>query len=221
MKIVAINGSPRKKGNTATLLVKALEGAASQGAETKLVHLYDLTYKGCISCFSCKLKGGVSYGKCAYRDELSPLLEEIQDADALLLGSPIYFDEVTGSMRSFLERLLFPVHTYTTEIRTLAKKPIAIGYIYTMNETKEGMVELEYPKILKFAEDYLVKFYGSCETLGVYDTYQFPDYSKYVNTRFDENKKARTREQQFPLDCEKADALGTRLIQKAALSTSW
>jgi len=51
MKVLAINGSPRTKCNTATLLNNALEGAASQGAETELVHLYNLTFKGCISCF--------------------------------------------------------------------------------------------------------------------------------------------------------------------------
>jgi len=58
MKVIAINGSPRKKWNTATLLEKALAGAASQGAETELMHLYDLNYKGCISCFACKTIGG-------------------------------------------------------------------------------------------------------------------------------------------------------------------
>jgi multimeric flavodoxin WrbA len=51
MKAIGVNGSPRKKWNTATLLKKALEGAASEGAKTALVHLYDLDYKGCISCF--------------------------------------------------------------------------------------------------------------------------------------------------------------------------
>ena len=70
MKIMAFNGSPRKAWNTATLLGKALEGAASKGAETELVHLYDLSFKGCISCFACKLKGGRSYGKCAVEDDL-------------------------------------------------------------------------------------------------------------------------------------------------------
>jgi multimeric flavodoxin WrbA len=58
MKIIAINGSPRKDWNIATLLNEALEGAASQGAENELIHLYDLNYKGCISCFACKTKGG-------------------------------------------------------------------------------------------------------------------------------------------------------------------
>lgn len=67
MKIIAINGSPRKNRNTATLLNKALEGAASQGAETELIHLYDLNYKGCVSCFACKIKNGKSYANALSR----------------------------------------------------------------------------------------------------------------------------------------------------------
>jgi len=56
MEVIAFNGSPRKKWNTATLLEKALEGAASQGAKTEIVHLYNLDFKGCRSCFGCKEK---------------------------------------------------------------------------------------------------------------------------------------------------------------------
>jgi len=56
MKVMAFNGSPRKTWNTATLLEKALEGAASKGAETELIHLYDLNYKGCISCLHARQK---------------------------------------------------------------------------------------------------------------------------------------------------------------------
>lgn len=95
-KIIAINGSPRKNGNTAILLNKALEGAAEQGAETELINLYDLSYKGCISCFACKRKGGKSYGKCIFADELLLVLKKIEQADALILCSPIYFGTVTG-----------------------------------------------------------------------------------------------------------------------------
>ena len=54
MKIIAINGSPRRNRNTAALLDKALEGAAAAGAETELIHLYPLDFKGCASCFCCK-----------------------------------------------------------------------------------------------------------------------------------------------------------------------
>ena len=78
MKILAFNGSPRKKWNTATLLDKALEGAASKGAVTEMIHLYDLDYKECISCFACKRKDGKSYGRCSVKDGLSPVLTEIK-----------------------------------------------------------------------------------------------------------------------------------------------
>ncbi len=84
MKIAAFNGSPRKNWNTATLLNKALEGAASQGAETELIHLYDLKYKGCISCFACKTKDGSSYGKCPVQDDLAPVFKKIEEADAII-----------------------------------------------------------------------------------------------------------------------------------------
>ena len=124
MKLLAINGSPRKKWNTGMLLEKALEGAASRGAETELVHLYDLTYTGCTSCFACKLKDGKSYGKCAVRDDLTPFLRRYTDADALILGSPIYFGTVTGEMRCFMERLLFPYHVYTSPPSSLFGKRI-------------------------------------------------------------------------------------------------
>ena len=113
MKVIAINGSPRKKWNTATLLEKALEGAASEGAETELIHLYDLNFKGCTSCFACKLKDGKSYGKCAMKDELTPVLEKLEDADAVILGSPLYLGNSTGEMRSFMERYIFPYLVYS------------------------------------------------------------------------------------------------------------
>ena len=73
MKVIAFNSSPRRDWNTAMLLRRALEGAESLGAETKLVHLNDLSFRGCQSCFACKARGGKSYGKCAVRDELTLL----------------------------------------------------------------------------------------------------------------------------------------------------
>ncbi|MDF2572176.1 MAG: NADPH-dependent reductase [Sporomusa sp.] len=129
MNVLAINGSPRKSWNTATLLSSALEGAASQGATTELIHLYDLNYKGCISCFACKLKDGKSYGKCAYQDDLTPVLEKIEKADAVFLGSPIYFGNVTGEMRSLMERMAFQYLVYDKNYSSLVVKKKPIGFI--------------------------------------------------------------------------------------------
>ena len=80
MNVIAVNGGPRKDWNTGTMLKSALEGAESVGARTKLVHLYDLTYKGCTSCFSCKRKGNDCGGLCAMRDDLRAVLEEVLES---------------------------------------------------------------------------------------------------------------------------------------------
>ncbi len=127
MKIAAFNGSPRKNWNTATLLNKALEGAASQGAETELIHLYDLKYKGCISCFACKTKDGSSYGKCPVQDDLAPVFKKIEEADAIILGSPLYLGRVTGEMASFLDRLLFQYSVYSNPPQSLFPKNCRLG----------------------------------------------------------------------------------------------
>ena len=81
--VLAINGSPRRKGNTAELLGHALRGAADAGADTEIVHLYALDFKGCTSCFVCKRKDR-EHGICAMKDELSPVLERVKQVDAVL-----------------------------------------------------------------------------------------------------------------------------------------
>ena len=211
--IVAINGSPRKMWNTATLLEHALQGAAAEGRETELIHLYDLDFKGCTSCFACKLVGGKSYGRCAERDELTPVLEKIRDADALILGSPIYLGTATGEMRSFLERLIFPYLVYDPVRSTLFPKKIPTGFIYTMGANEDRAKEMGYEMQFRLTEMLLERTFGASESLLVTDTLQFDDYSKYVSSAFDPEAKARRHREVFPEDCKKAFGLGKRLGQ--------
>jgi multimeric flavodoxin WrbA len=214
MKVLAINGSPRKTWNTATLLKKALKGAASQGAETELIHLYDLKFTGCTSCFACKTKGGKSYGRCAVKDGLAPVLKEVEAADALILGSPIYFGNVSGEMRSFLERLLFPYFTYTDPPQSLFPKKIPTAFIYTMNVPEEMMREWGYDQVFGQLQWLLQMVFGASEFLYCCDTLQFKDYSKVVADRFDPEKKARRRQEIFPQECDQAMALGAKLVRE-------
>ena len=211
MKVMAFNGSPRKKWNTATLLEKALEGAASQGAETELIHLYDLNFKGCMSCFACKTKDGESYGRCAVKDELAPVLEKVEGAHAIILGSPIYYGSVSGEMRSFIERLVFPFMKYSNPPQSIFPGKINTGLIYTMNVTEEGMKQHGFDQHLGFNEMVLQMIFGASESLFSFDTYQFKDYSSVVADMFDPEKKAESREKNFPEDCKKAFELGARL----------
>ena len=172
MKVIAINGSPRKKWNTATMLEKALEGAASEGAETEIIHLYDLNFKGCTSCFACKLKDGKSYGKCAMKDELTHVLDKLKDVDAVILGSPVYLGNSTGEMRSFMERFIFPYLVYSTSPMSLYTKNIPVGYIYTLGAKEEYFDMFGFHKVIELNEGVATRIFGYSESL--YSTQQFP-----------------------------------------------
>ncbi|HMM19847.1 MAG TPA: flavodoxin family protein [Selenomonadales bacterium] len=211
MTVLAFNGSPRKAWNTATLLKHALEGAAARGAKTELIHLYDLDFKGCISCFACKLKGGPSYGRCAVQDDLTPVLRKVREADALIFGSPIYIGAVTGEMRSFLERLVFPYLVYDANYSSLFPGKLPTGFIYTLGADERRMKEAGYDQSAKMTEMLLARIFGTAESLLVTDTYQFDDYAKYVATAFDVDHKARVRSEEFPKSCQKAYEMGRRL----------
>jgi multimeric flavodoxin WrbA len=211
MKVIGFNGSPRKTWNTATLLKKALDGAASQGADTELIHLYDLNFRGCRSCFACKSDGGPSYGKCAVKDDLSPVLRKIEEADALVVGSPIYFGTITGEAKSFMERAVFPYFMYTEPLQSLFPRKIKTAFIYTMNVEQEMSEKIGYPRYFRQNELVMGWTFGNCESLYCYDTYQFDDYSKVVAPRFDPAKKAAHRAEAFPQDSQKAFDLGVRL----------
>ncbi|WP_349670880.1 flavodoxin family protein [Lacrimispora sp.] len=212
MKVVAINGSPRKGWNTEKLLKEALRGAESAGAETKLVQLYDLKYTGCKSCFGCKRKGMESC-HCILKDELTSVLEEIFEADAVILGSPIYFGSLTGQMISFLERLKFPLLSYDDFSRQLFDGSINVAFFYTMNEPKENYKNVMEQSIQSHSQ-ILQRLGGNVETYASCDTYQFNDYSKYHSGALNEAHKRKVRETQFPKDMEAAYEIGCKLMSK-------
>ena len=133
MKIIIFDGGPRKGWNTARMCESFAAGAAEAGAEVETVRLYDLDFKGCRSCFACKVKGGASYGRCAQRDGASGLLERAAQADGIVFASPVYLWTVTPQLHALIERLIFPLVSYAKEEPALASKRIETAMIYTMN----------------------------------------------------------------------------------------
>jgi len=214
MKAIAINGSPRKDWNTGILLNKALEGAESKGTDTEIIHLYDYTFKGCISCFACKTREGKSYGNCAVKDDMTPIYDKIKDVDILFLGSPIYFGDVTGEMRSFIERLLFPYLVYSMPRKNLFPHKISVGLIYTMNCPEDFIPKVGYERLFKSNEEVMNMVLGKAESLMSYETYQFEDYSKIVADGIDEAKRKKRHDEVFPVDCENAFKLGEKLVME-------
>ncbi len=217
VKVYAINGSPRKKNNTATLLERALEGvrAGAQGKEieTEMIHLYDLQYTGCISCFACKLLDGPSYGKCAVRDDLQVVLEKVSQADGLIFGTPIYFGTMSAQLMAFFERLLFSYLVYDKTYSTIAPKKMPTAFIYTMNVREEAMENAGYLTTFEQIAARIGRVFTRPKYICANNTYQFDDYGKYKSDAFSPTEKAAHRDQQFPLDCEKAFALGLNLIK--------
>lgn len=209
--ILVINGSPRKHGNTATLLDHAMKGAESSGAKTELVHLYDLDYKGCRSCFACKLPGKPTL-RCAIKDDLAPVLEKARRADAILIGTPVYYGAATGETRSFLERLLFPLSSWD-DWSSLLGKEISVGLIVTMGANERQIEEFGYRPHFARMEHHIRHILGSCEPLYVTDTRHVADYGQYRMKYFNAEAKQKRHEEVFPEDCKKAYAMGARMVR--------
>ncbi len=100
MKIVALLGSPRSKGNSAVLAEYFLETAKGFGAETQSFVLNRLNYQGCQACRACKKTSEI----CVLKDGLTAVLEDVRQADVIVFASPVYFGDVTGQMKTFIDR---------------------------------------------------------------------------------------------------------------------
>ena len=216
MKFFAINASPRKNCNTAQLLDKSLEGVKSvfPQASTERIDLYDFPFHGCRSCFACKRINGKHYGRCVQNDDLKPILDRVVQADGIILGSPIYFNDVTGNMRCFLERLMFPFVAYS-RTETVEHKKMPLAYIYTMNASEEISHQIGYHDFHNQFEMALSMVFSKPESLYVYETYQFKDYSKHVSDAFDEKERKHIRKTRFPKDLEKAFEIGKKIAIRA------
>lgn len=210
MRVTAINGSPRKTWNTAQLLREALKGAEAAGAETALIHLYDLAYKGCVSCFGCKRKGAIPC-HCYLKDDLSPVLETVLQSDVLLLGSPIYFGNITGEMRSFLERLSFITMSYDDYTAQIFQGHIDSAFFFTMNVGEDD--KPRYEPMMEETVSLLRRLGGRVEKYTAVNTLQFNDYSKYHAAGFNEAEKIAQHMRQFPKDKAAAYEIGLRLAR--------
>ena len=99
-KIVAFMGSPRKNGNTATLINEVIRGAQDAGAETTVYNLYDMNIKPCQGCFVCR-----KTGQCVLQDDFQDMFKHIIDADTVIFGSPVYVMQITAQMKLLWDRL--------------------------------------------------------------------------------------------------------------------
>jgi multimeric flavodoxin WrbA len=105
MKILAISCSPRKKGNTATLLAEALKGAQQEGAEVELYSVSGKTIKPCDGCRTCN-----ESGKCHIQDDMQELYSKLLEADGIIFGTPVYFYNMASQAKAIIDRTIVTSH---------------------------------------------------------------------------------------------------------------
>jgi len=152
IKMLAINGSPRKRGNTETVLNAFIEGAKEAGAKVTEIRLADLEYKNCRGCNGCH-KNGV----CVIKDDLTPVFDQLMEADILVLASPIYSMSVTAEMKALIDRGQFLwAQKFVTKTLSFDEKHLAKHtgvYIGTSGQDLPHSFDSAFPVLRAFFND--------------------------------------------------------------------
>jgi multimeric flavodoxin WrbA len=163
--IVGIAGSPRKRGNSTTLLEQALRGAEGKGAQRlSTIHLDDLTFRDCQNCGGCN-----DTGVCVLKDGMNSVYDSLREADIWVLSSPIYFDNISGQLKLFFDRLFC-----LTKKKLPGKRRAA--FIIAYEDKKRD----DYLKNMRVYQSYLSWFadFESAEVLQAWGVAAAGDVSK-------------------------------------------
>ena len=144
MKIVALMGSPRKQGNTASLLEKIAEETVNAGAQLQIINLNELKMKGCQSCYACK-----SQKSCVLKDDAQEVLESVAKADRLIFATPVYMWDMTAQLKRFVDRLFcFSDSDYSSKLEPGKK----ILWAITQGQSNEELFLSTFEKHGKMLE---------------------------------------------------------------------
>jgi len=105
MKVLLINGSPKKNGNTAFVLEQMAEVFSEQGIDAEIIHVGHLPLRGCIACGSC-----YNTGKCVFDDIVNETAEKLRNCEGMVVGSPVYYASANATVIAFLDRLFYSAH---------------------------------------------------------------------------------------------------------------
>jgi multimeric flavodoxin WrbA len=208
MKIVAVNGGPRKGKNTDQMLDAFIEGVkeANPEADVQVIRLYDYQYTGCRSCFACQLKNHRDDLQCWVKDDITQLLKDTYHADGIVFASPIYYSNVSAQLRSFWERLLFPGPS---------GRNVPTAVIYTMNMNEEQCNNF-IASPLNIISKYLIQcFHVEPEVVSSFNTFQYNANENFTDGfRAPAKAKWLHHEEQFATDLENARQAGKNMVAK-------
>jgi multimeric flavodoxin WrbA len=144
MKVVGFVGSPRHNGNTDVLVQQVLDGAAESGADVETFYINDMNFKGCQGCGYCR-----TTESCKLNDDMTKAYDAIKNADGVVFGSPIYFYQMTGQMRSFLDRCYALVDNEHAPRIESGKKAVIVGAQGAPDAAAFTKVYAEFSNILQ------------------------------------------------------------------------
>lgn len=158
MKIISVLGSPRENGNSSTIASRFCTTAEKLRAEVKSFVLNNLEFRGCQGCMACK----TTLDRCILEDDLTEVLEAVRETDVLVLASPVYYWDVSGQLKCFLDRTFS--YLVPDFITAPVKSRLPLGkkllMILTQNNPDEKNFTTIFPKF-----DYFFRAYGFNETL--------------------------------------------------------
>ncbi|MBU0675925.1 MAG: flavodoxin family protein [Proteobacteria bacterium] len=155
--VLIFQGSPRKKGNTETLIEAVIDGIASGGGTSELIRLAELNIHPCIGCGGCDKKG-----RCVVKDDMTPLYEKIMAARRVILASPIYFYSITAQAKAFVDRCqaLWSLKHIKKAEGIWRDDPDRKGYLVSVAATRGERVFEGAVLVMKYACDAMGIGYG-------------------------------------------------------------
>ncbi len=175
MKVLSILGSPRPKGNSATLATHLTDHLQKKGGVVDTHVLNKLTYKGCQGCYACKGKSE----RCVVKDDLTPILDAMHESDVIVLASPNYYAHVSGQMKLFLDRtfsLLTPeFSTGKNTSRLLPGKHLVFIFTQAADETMFTDVLSKFEQLKQYYDFEAVHTLHGCELMDSKDVTKRPD----------------------------------------------
>jgi len=159
VKVIAINGSPKKEGNTYYALKTVLDVLEENGIETEIVRVGHLNISGCKGCGGCFKQKNM---KCVIDDDANEIFSKLTEADGVLLGSPVYYSGVNGTMKSFLDRAFYVIGANGGGLRHKVGASLAVvrrsGGIPTTNELNHF---LQYSQMIMPTSNYWHVIHGA------------------------------------------------------------
>ena len=182
MKVLAISGSPRKMGNSETIIKKIVENLEERQYDSEFVRLNDLQLRGCQACRYCRSEGD----RCILDDDISALLEKMKSADRIILGAPNYMGCVSGQLKILLDRMYSLKDSKRNSRLEKGKKAVLV---FSQGHTDKDAYSACYDNVKKRIESLNIEIAGLITAYSV----EAPGEVKYIKDIMEKTSEAAGR----------------------------